>query len=106
MMSNLSVRRREEEGRRREVGSFVRSLRADEIKRDDLAIHASSDDDDASDALSSGTVSVFWSNTDRQFSVFLQDILIKVHIAGSNKIEYPAEAAKFTGPTCKLPLVD
>ena len=77
MMSNLSVRRGEEEGRRREVGSFVRSLRADEIKRDDLAIHASSD------ALSSCTVYVFWSNTDRQFSVFLQDILIKVHIAGS-----------------------
>ena len=40
MMSNLSVRRRE--------GELVRSLGADEIKRDDLAIHASArpDDDD------------------------------------------------------------
>ena len=77
MMSNLSVRRRGR-GRERETGrGEVRSLRADEIKRDDLAIHASSD------ALSSCTVYVFWSNTDRQFSVFLQDILIKVHIAGS-----------------------
>ena len=79
----VSPEERERE-RERETGrGEVRSLRADEIKRDDLAIHASSDDDDASDALSSCTVYVFWSNTVRQFSVFLQDILIKVHIAGS-----------------------
>ena len=36
MMSNLSVRREGE-------GELVRSLGADEIKRDDLAIHASPD---------------------------------------------------------------
>ena len=73
----VSPEERERE-RERETGrGEVRSLRADEIKRDDLAIHASSD------ALSSCTVYVFWSNTVRQFSVFLQDILIKVHIAGS-----------------------
>ena len=71
----VSPEKREGTGKR--GGSFVRSLRADEIKRDDLAIHASSDDDDASDALSSCTVYVFWSNTDRQFSVFCRTFSLK-----------------------------
>ena len=62
MMSNLSVRRGEEGGEeegRREVGWFVRSLRADEIKRDDLAILASSasdDDDDVALTSVGGTI--------------------------------------------------
>ena len=60
MMSNLSVRRREEGGEEEGSGSwFVRSLRADEIKRDDLAIHASSasdDDDDVALTSVGGTI--------------------------------------------------
>ena len=44
MMSNLSVRREGE-------GELVRSLGADEIKRDDLAIHASPDSTAASHSV-------------------------------------------------------
>ena len=58
MMSNLSVRREGGEG------ELVRSLGADEIKRDDLAIHAST-----GVTLCSG--SLFWAERVEQYSVEL-----------------------------------
>ena len=69
---------REKGGRgEREEGSwFVRSLRADEIKRDDLAIHASSashDDDDDEVALT--PVGFLGRTTYNLFSVKLKSAL-------------------------------
>ena len=59
MMSNLSVRRGGE-------GELVRSLGADEIKRDDLAIHASPDSGGVTHSV---RVHFFWAERVERYSV-------------------------------------